>query len=317
MSVDHDTLLLHPGGVRVIVPDEHIDDVPTMTLCETRCHLGEGPTYDVVSNTAWWFDILERRLFESRLGSLETIVHELPVMASALGKIDNRRQLLAADDGLYIRSIDDGSLTLYLPLEADNPLTRSNDARVHPSGTFWIGTMGRKAETGAGAIYALHNGEVTRLFGNISIPNAICFSPDGATGYFTDTRDNVLRRVALDPATGLPIGEPSALYVHRGVGGLDGAVVDAEGVIWNARWGGGCVDAYSPEGERIRTVRVPAKQASCPVFVGLDFSRMLVTSAYEGMDAAARAADPEHGRTFLLNMWAQGLPEPSVRLGSA
>lgn len=298
----------------MIGPDEHIEDVPTMTLCETRCHLGEGPTYDVVSNTAWWFDILERRLFESRLNSLETLIHELPVMASALAKIDDRHQLLAADDGLYIRSIADGGLTLHRPLEADNPLTRSNDARVHPSGTFWIGTMGRKAETGAGAIYALHNGDLRRLFSNISIPNAICFSPDGATGYFTDTRENVLCRVTLDPATGLPTGAPATLYVHRGVGGLDGAVVDADGVIWNARWGGGCLDAYSPEGERLRTVRVPAKQASCPVFVGSDFSRLLVTSAYEGMDAAARAADPEHGRTFLLNMWARGVPESRVRL---
>lgn len=295
--------------------DEDIDDVPTMTLCEERCHLGEGPTYDVASNTAWWFDILERRLFEARLGPLETIIHALPVTASALATIDDRHQLLAADDGLYIRTISDGQLTLHLPLEADNRATRSNDARVHPSGTFWIGTMGRRAEAGAGAIYALHNGELTRLFANISIPNAICFSPDGATGYFTDTRENVLCRVTLDPATGLPIAPPIELYVHRGIGGLDGAVVDAEGVIWNARWGGGCVDAYSPEGVRLRSVRVPAKQASCPVFVGTDFSRMLVTSAYQGMDAAARAADPDHGRTFLLNMWAKGRPEPRVRLG--
>src|SRR4051812_18449563 len=41
MSVDHDTLS-QLGGMRVIGPDEHIEDVPTMTLCETRCHLGEG-----------------------------------------------------------------------------------------------------------------------------------------------------------------------------------------------------------------------------------------------------------------------------------
>ena len=126
------------------IPDGPIDDVPTMTLCDVRCHLGEGPAYDVASNTAWWFDILERRLFEARLGPLETIIHALPVTASALAIIDDRRQLLAADDGLYIRTISDGSLTLYLPLEADNRATRSNDARVHPSGTFWIGTMGRR-----------------------------------------------------------------------------------------------------------------------------------------------------------------------------
>ena len=56
------------------------------------------------------------------------------------------------------------AMTLYCSLEADNPTNRSNDARVHPCGTFWIGTMGRNAEAGAGAIYALYRGEISRLF---------------------------------------------------------------------------------------------------------------------------------------------------------
>ena len=208
-------------------------------------------------------------------------------------------------------------MTLYRPLEADNPSNRSNDARVHPSGTFWIGTMGRKAEAGAGAIYALHRGEISLLFPAITIPNAICFSPDGAIGYFADTAKNELYRVALDPLTGLPRSTPEVLLRHRGVGGLDGAVVDADGLIWIARWGGGCVDVYNPQGERLRCLQVPARQASCPAFVGPDFSRLLVTSAWQGMDEAARAADPEHGRTFLLEAAARGRPEPDVKLASS
>jgi SMP-30/gluconolaconase/LRE-like protein len=196
--------------------------VPTTTLGEDRCHLGEGPAYDGRTDTAWWFDILERKLYEAKLGRGEIVCHSLSFMASALGYIDDARQLLVAENGLYVRNLADGRLKLLKPLEADNPATRSNDSRVHPSGTFWIGTMGRSAEPGAGAIYAFCRGELTRLFAHITIPNAICFTPDGSTGYFTDTRLNVLNRVALDPATGLPTGAPSALYVQRGQGGLDG-----------------------------------------------------------------------------------------------
>jgi sugar lactone lactonase YvrE len=159
-----------------------LEQVPTSILSAERCHLGEGPTYDRATDTAWWFDILEGRLFEARLADGEVRVHQLGRMASALARVDARRQLVVAEDGLYIRSTADGALTLYCPLEADNPATRSNDARVHPCGTFWIGTMGRQAEAGAGAIYALHRGELTRLFADITIPNAICFSPDGALG---------------------------------------------------------------------------------------------------------------------------------------
>jgi sugar lactone lactonase len=293
-----------------------MEEVQTTVLCSERCHLGEGPTYDAATDTAWWFDIVERRLFEARLDTGRITIHSLDVMGSALARIDAHRQLLVADDGLYVRDTADGRMTLYRPLETDNAATRSNDARVHPSGTFWVGTMGRNAERGLGAIYALHRGELSRLYGGITIPNAICFSPDGTIGYFADTRENVLFRVDVDAATGLPQGEPAALVTRRG-GGIDGAVVDADGLIWNACWGGGCIDVYSPQGEHLRTLRVPARQASCPAFVGQDLSRLLVTSAWQGMAEEAKRADPDHGRTFVLDVAARGRPEPDVKLAPA
>ncbi|MGY4290521.1 sugar lactone lactonase YvrE [Bradyrhizobium sp. LM2.7] len=290
------------------------EEVPTSVLSAEHCHLGEGPTYDVTTDTAWWFDILEGRLFEAHLSSGRIRVHALGRMASALGRIDAARQLIVAEDGLYIRQHADGAMTLFCPLEADNAATRSNDCRVHQSGTFWIGTMGRHAEPGAGAIYALHHGNISMLFPRISIPNSICFSPDGATGYFADTAHAVLYAVPLNPATGLPRGEPEVLLRHTGIGGLDGSVIDADGQIWNACWGAGRIDVYSPQGERLRSLRVPARQASCPAFIGPDLSRLLVTSAWQNMDDAARAADPQAGCTFLLDVSARGRAEPDVKL---
>jgi len=299
-----------------MIGDHTMEEVPTSVLSDERCHLGEGPTYNAVTDTAWWFDIVERRLFEARLDTGRITIHSLDVMGSALGRIDAHRHLLVADDGLYIRDAAEGRMTLYRPLEADNAATRSNDARVHPSGTFWIGTMGRQAERGLGAIYALHRGELSRLYDHITIPNAICFSPDGTVGYFADTGKNMLFRVDLDAATGLPRGEPAVLITRRGGGGIDGAVVDADGLIWNARWGGGCIDVYSPQGEHLRSLRVPARQSSCPAFVGPDFSRLLVTSAWQDMGEDAKLADPGHGRTFVLDVAARGRSEPDVKLAT-
>ena len=111
-----------------------------------------------------------------------------PGWPACVASIDDQRQLLATENGLYVRDIADGRLTLHAALEADNAATRSNDGRVHPCGALWIGTMGRKAEKGAGAIYHFGGGELRRLYAGISIPNAICFSPDGATAYFTDSQ---------------------------------------------------------------------------------------------------------------------------------
>jgi sugar lactone lactonase len=296
---------------------DDLEDVPTTTLSADRCHLGEGPTYDAMTDTAWWFDILEKRLFEANISSGQVKIHALGRMASALTRIDADRQLIVAEDGLYVRYVADGRMESFAPLEADNPATRSNDARVHPSGTLWLGTMGRKAEPRAGAIYALHRGRLARLYPDITIPNAICFSPDGTIGYFADTGANTMYRVPLDPATGLPAGDPKPFIRHRGVGGIDGAVVDADGLIWNARWGGGCVDIYDANGARQRSLRVPARQSSCPAFVGRDLSRLLVTSAWQGMDEGERSGDPEHGRTVVLDAAARGRAEVDVKLGDS
>lgn len=284
-------------------------------LSETICQLGEGPSYDPATDTLFWFDIVEKKLLQQSMSGGETTCHELPVMASALGVVDDKRQLLVTENGLYLRDSTTGDLSLHLPLEADNKITRSNDSRVHPCGAFWIGTMGKNAERHAGAIYWYFKGELRQLFPDITVSNSICFSPDGAIAYFTDTMKGLLFRIDCDPATGLPIGEPAVFFDHRGGdGGLDGSVVDADGVVWNARWGAGYMDSYSPGGARLRTIAVPAIQPTCPAFVGKNADRLVVTSAWQGMDEQTRHRDPDAGKTFLLDLAVNGRLEPRVAL---
>ncbi|GAB4347178.1 MAG: SMP-30/gluconolactonase/LRE family protein [Oricola sp.] len=283
------------------------------------CELGEGPHYEPDSDTAWWFDIVGRKLFEHRFADGATSVHALPRMASVVARIDGERQLLAMEDGLYLRSKGDGAMSLLAPLEADNPATRSNDGRVHPSGRLWIGTMGRNAEARAGTIYWFGGSEPRPLFRGISIPNSICFSPDGRTGYFADTAVNTVWRVNVDPSTGLPRGEPEPFLSAEDLplgGHFDGSVTDADGVLWNAAWGGGSVSGFSPDGELVGTYEVPASQTSCPAFVGRDLDRMLVTTAWQGQDAAARAADPGAGFTYLIDGGFKGQADAVFRLES-
>lgn len=277
--------------------------------------LGEGPTYDRHTDTVWWFDILGHKLFEYALSSNSAIIHDLPVMGSVLARVDHERQVIATETGLHLRHAATGKLELITPIETDISITRSNDGRVHQCGALWIGTMGKKAEDKAGAIYHVARGVVTKLFPDISIPNAICFSPDGAIAYFADTGTNRLMRVTIDPVTALPTGTPELFHDHGGgAGGLDGAVCDQDGVIWNARWGGGSVDAYSPGGKRVASLAVPAGKTTCPAFVGPNADRLLVTSASEGLSAEQLAADPGAGSTFLLDHPVKGRFEPDYIL---
>lgn len=53
---------------------------------------------------------------------------------------------------------------------------------------------------------------------------------------------------------------------------------------------------------------------SCPAFGGPDLGALMATSAWEGLDAAARAADPQAGCCFVVQSTARGLPAPRVRV---
>ena len=287
----------------------------TIILSDTPCELGEGPSYDPATDTLWWFDIVGKKLLEYRFADNTEIAHDLPVMAAAIAVVDERRQLIATELGLQLRDVASGGLELVAPIEADNAVTRANDSRVHPSGAFWVGTMGKNAEKHAGAIYWYRAGETRKLFPEVTIPNSICFSPAGDIAYYADTGKNILFRVECDPATGLPTSEPAVLVDLRSAeGGLDGSVCDADGNIWNACWGGARLDVYDPAGKRVASHEMPASQMTCPAFIGRGLDRLAVTSAYAGQSPEDRAADPEGGKTFIAGISVKGRAEPRVIL---
>lgn len=282
-------------------------------LDTSSCELGEGPTYDPHTDTAWWFDILHCRLWEHQFHSGVTRHHTLPFAASALARVDDNRQLLFTERGLYLRDVTSGALSLHMEIEADNPQTRSNDARVHPSGAFWLGTMGWQAEQGAGSIYWVYQGELRKLYDNITISNAICFSPDGSVGYFTDTALRKVMRVALDRENGLPVGEPVVFLDDFPAGNPDGAIVDAQGNFWVALWGGSQIAGYSPDGGFLQSIMLPVSQPSCPAFTGRDAMKMLVTSAWLGLEPAQRDSE-KAGATFIIDLPFKGKFEPAVKI---
>lgn len=283
-------------------------------LVADQMELGEGPTYDPLSGSLFWFDILGKTLCELTVETGAVVKHALPFLGSVLAVIDENRQLIASDQGLFLRERSSGRLSAYAAIE-DKPQNRSNDGRVHPSGALWIGTMSKTADTGAGAIYHVAGTQVTKLFEAVSIPNGICFSPDGAVGYFNDSKVNHMMRVDLDPATGMPTGAPSVFIDQSARNGvIDGSVVDLDGTIWNSNWDGGAVDRYAPDGRQIARYEIPTRRPTCPAFFGAGFDRLAVTSCWEGLTNRERDEDVHAGKLFELGVAVKGKPEPFFKL---
>jgi sugar lactone lactonase YvrE len=234
---------------------------------------------------------------------------------SAAGWVDDTVLVIASETALWRFDTTDGSREKLCALEADNPVTRSNDGRADPWGGFWIGSMGKQAEKGAGAIHRYYRGELRRLYGDITVSNAICFTPDRSCAYYTDTHTQRVMRQGLDPETGWPAGEASVfLDLREKRLNPDGAVTDAAGSLWIACWGAARVVCFSDRGEEQQVIEVPARQPTCPAFGGPELRDLYVTSALVDLDAAAREKRPLNGATFLLEGAGQGVPEPRVIL---
>jgi sugar lactone lactonase YvrE len=271
--------------------------------------LGEGVIWNALRGEVFWFDILNARLkTPGREWAFDRMV-------SAMGVVDENRLLIASERDLFLFDLTTGAETSLVALEADRPEMRSNDGKTDRQGGFWISTMKKAGpKAGEGTIYRYYRGELRALFPGLSIPNAICFAPDGTLAYFADTGAQKVWRVKLD-AEGWPAAAPEIFLDFTGTETYpDGATVDAAGNVWNAQWGSARVAVYAPDGTFLREVAIDAPQTSCPAFGGPDLTTLYVTTAREGMEAAALAEAPLSGAVFAVAGQGPGLADPRVVL---
>lgn len=275
---------------------------------DRSCFLGEGAFWHPLRRQFFWFDVLEGRLLSrDASGPLEWRIGRV---ASATGWIDLNRLMIATEAGLAILDLGTGQLDPLVGIEGDNPATRSNDGRADRQGGFWISTMGKAAQPGAGIIWRWYRGELRPLVTGLTIPNAICFAADGRAAFYTDTPTGKVWRQPLGPE-GWPEGDRT-LYLDLGPMGLnpDGAVIDRAGAFCVACWGAGAVLRFDPKGQLLGRIPVGGRHSSCPALGGAGLNQMLVTTAREGI----ADPDPAQGQTWLVPAPAPGLPEPQVLL---
>ena len=275
---------------------------------ERKCSLGEGAFWHPEREQLFWFDINAKQLLTQ--GAKGPCHWQFEEHVSAAGWVEKAILLVASSKALIRLNIETGDQTVICELEADIEATRSNDGRADPWGGFWIGTMGKQAQAGAGSIYRFYKGKLTKLYDRLTIPNAICFSPDRNFVYYTDSAEKIIMRQSLDE-NGWPDGFATPFIDGRNEGlGPDGAVVDQEGYLWNAQWGNSRVARYAPDGTFTSSLSLPATQVSCPAFGGSDLTTLFVTTAYENLAKPSKF----DGQTFFDEVDVVGQKEHQVKL---
>lgn len=276
------------------------------------CELGEGPLWHPERQQFFWFDILQNKLLTRENGAPRE--WQFTENVSAAGWTGRDSLLIASETRLFEFNLKTGAETHICALEADDPGSRSNDGRADPQGGFWIGTMAKRGNHRPGAIYRYYRGELRMLYGNIAIPNSICFSPDGTRAFYTDTAAARIMTQRLGD-NGWPDGAPETFLDLRAQRlNPDGSVTDAQGNLWNAQWGAGRVAVYATDGTLQHTIAIPGINSSCPAFGGPDLTTLFCTTARQDLSPETIAAHPENGQTFMAETDSKGWPEPRVIL---
>lgn len=287
---------------------------PTGDIC------GEAVTWSADESRIYWVDInrfLLHRL-DLRTGAVTSHLFDQPVVALSL----------TTREGLLLVAL--GSKLILLDVEADTredfgvslpgtPNVRFNDGRTDPNGVFWIGSMGNNVglngenldvTDGQGKLFCYQSGgALEKVEADIGIANTLCWSPDKSTFYFGDTLKNEIRAYPFDAATSrIGVGVTHFKGFERGF--PDGSTIDADGFLWNCRFGGGCIVRIAPDGSVDRVIEMPVKNITTCCFGGADLSTLYVTTASIMKADSDRLA----GSLFAIPTETRGLPENRFKL---
>jgi sugar lactone lactonase YvrE len=168
------------------------------------------------------------------------------------------------------------------------PSVRCNDAAVDPGGALWVGSMRNNVKANGDAFPAGgRDGVLYRIDGNgsssewrrdVGISNTLLWSPDKTRFYFGDTLQNCIWSYAYDLGEKSIAGEqPFFQGFERG--GPDGSTIDADGYVWNCRYGGGCIVRVAPDGRIDRVIDLPVSRPTNCTFGGTQGNVLYITSA--------------------------------------
>jgi sugar lactone lactonase YvrE len=274
----------------------------TELVFDAKATLGEGPAWDAKTQTLYWVDILQKKIYRE-----QDCLAELDSYIGCLSPSANGTLTLGLQRGLASLDVDSG-IVQNLAL-IDEPVTnRINDGKCDPAGRFLFGTMDMREKEASGSLYSFDGKKITRLLENIRISNGLAWSPDHKTFYYIDTPTREVKAFDYDVSTGQIANPRVAIRVLEALGYPDGMTSDTQGNLWIATWGGAQITKWNPNtGQLLEQIPVPALQTSSCVFGGKDMNELYITSARVGMSAADLKKYPLSGGLFKVVTNVEGM----------
>jgi D-xylonolactonase len=247
-------------------------------VADRACHTGEAPLWHPIQQVLYWVDIPRGHLYRYAPGSAEA---ELCLEGPPVGGLTLQPDgaLLLFMQGGAVRRWQAGEISTLvegIPEERDN---RFNDVMADPEGRVFCGTM--PADDHPARLYRLDvDGEIIPLVDGLGMSNGIDLSPDMKRLYHVDTLKGTIYTYDYERATGQLHNRRPFVKVGKELPGKpDGLVVDVEGCVWVALYGGGAIIRFRPDGSRERRIELPVPQVTSLAFGGLDYTDLYITTA--------------------------------------
>jgi sugar lactone lactonase YvrE len=284
-------------------------DSAVSVVVDEPAALGEGPVW--TGDALLWVDIEGKAVF--RYNPLLEANHawflrEKP--GTVVPTPDPDRVGVAVASGFGILDLSANAFQLEAPCEADDDDLRFNDGKVSPKGDLWCGSLGTRDGKPAGAFYRWHRGsDPVRLFEGVACSNGLAWDVDRRRFYYIDTPTRRVDVFDYDPESGAIANRRAFVTVGPDMGGPDGMTLDADGNLWVAFWGGGCVRQFSArDGSQLGQVDVPARRVTACAFGGHDLMDLYITTAQIGGSVDSAETEPQAGCLFVCRPGVQGRP---------
>ncbi|MGC2173662.1 MAG: SMP-30/gluconolactonase/LRE family protein [Candidatus Sulfotelmatobacter sp.] len=279
------------------------------SIGDIRCELAENPLWHAAEQCLYWTDISKGRIYRYDPNSgITEQVYEGKTVGGFTIQADHTLLLFMAEGA--IAQLKHGKLNTLIDGIPEERSSRFNDVIADPRGRVFCGTM--RTEEHLGRLYRLDtDGTLHKLLDTVHCSNGLAFSGDLQYLYYTDSHVHAIYRFNYSERTGEITNQELVIRAAEADGYPDGLTLDADGHLWSARWGGGCIIRYSPQHIEERRMELPVKLVSSLTFGGRDFNDIYVTSA---QDTELADVDPANGAVFRLRGGIRGVPEFPSRI---
>lgn len=268
--------------------------------------LGEGVVWHTETQSVWWTDIEQNKLYAYQVKLKKLVVYITPYRLCAFGFTLKDKTIIAAFDcGIALYNYETQATTWLFKLPEKSPL-RFNDGRIDAKGRFWVGTMNEsQPQDKNSSLYCVDkNLSVEKITSNVGIANGIAWNNEASTFYLADSFLQSIFKYDFDYGTGAISNRQ--VYATTGTDAFpDGAIVDSEDNLWSAHWGGSCLVCYTSNGEE-KTYDMPVSQPTCVTFGGDNNNLLFVTTANYGFTSEQKIEQPLAGSLLIFESDVRG-----------